>query len=198
VSVAPDEGMQLMAQRFAANRITAEAEPEADPGAAGFTGEFAVFGALAASLGSAAREMRAWRMSAAAAAADWDKVHPIEIPPGTGYNLAGQQNAAGTYDQPDSWQPGGGWAWQIFGWSIAFGVGTTSFSIWYDSPNDPSNIIIGPMATPGRWEPSDFYLMPNRRIVFTSVGGPLIIGKGSGAEIALDYLPRYIGLKGMH
>lgn len=179
----------LLTQRFAADRHTAEAEPEPVPE---FSGEFAVFGALAANLGAAAREMRASRISAEA---DWSKVHPIEIPPGTGFNLAGSQTTAGTYDQPDSWGPHAGWAWRIFGWSVAFGVGTTSFSIWYDSPLDPSNIILGPLSTAGRWEPSHFYLMPGRRIVFSSVGGPLVIGKGDAAEVALDYLPRYIGLK---
>lgn len=114
----------------------------------------------------------------------WDIAHPIEIP--------GEQiPAAGTIQDPDRLGPQDGWAWRVFGVAIVLGTGATQFSVYYDSPNDPTNLVFQGTQS-GRWEPSHFYLMPNRLLVYQSVGGGLTVGKGCAVEIAIPFLPAYM------
>lgn len=194
MSVSPDEGMQLLQQRYAANEAVSQAAlPEAAAGSPSAGGGFelgAMLGVMvraATSMESMAAELKAARRH------QWEKVHPVEIPP-VDRNLAGSQTTAGIYKDPDRWGPQDGWAWRIFGWTQTLGPGATGYSIYYDDPGDPTNLILASSSS-GRWEPSHFYLTPGRNICFTSQGGPLIVGKGIAAEIAIDYLPTYMGLK---
>jgi hypothetical protein len=188
VSVSPDEGMMLLQQQMAATAAARGAgAPDTAPAAGGEAvagGELGIMVRLAAALESNTAELQRQR---SAAEMTWALVHPIEIPPQ-------QSDAAGTLQDPDRWGPSQGWAWRIFGWTVVLGAGATSFSIWLDSPNDPTNLLFTSSVS-GRWEPSHFYLMPQRQMVFTSVGGGLTVCKGQAAEIAINYLPGYLGLK---
>ena len=182
MTVSPDEGMMLLQQRMHRQDIAA---PEAASPAAGAEvgGELAIMVRLAAALESNAAAIRA---SAAPTQIAWEKCHPIPLHP-----LA--QSAAGTLDD-ERWQPRQGWAWQIMGMAFTLGAGGTSYSVWEDSPNDPTNLQFSATVS-GRWEPNDFFILPGSRLVFTSVGGGLTVCKGKAVEIALDSLPGYLGLK---
>lgn len=183
MSVSPDEGMMLLQQRMHARDVSA---PEATPPAAGaeISGELGIMVRLAAALEA---NTAAIRVANRMAQISWEQCHPINIPPG-------QSNAAGTLDLADVWQPRAGYCWQVIGISFALGAGTTSFSVWEDSPNDPTNIVLT-QAVSGRWEPDDYFMLPGSRLVYTSLGGGLTVSKGKAIEIALDALPGYLGLK---
>ena len=184
MSVSPDEGLQLLAQRYAADQATRQAAPgEPSPAASG--GELDIMVRLAAALESNTAAMDRAR---AAADAAWVRVHPIPLRPQ-------QSNAAQLLADPDGWGPQDGWAWRIFGWTVVLGAGTTSASAWLDSPNSPTNLLFT-TGVSGRWEPSHFFMMPGTQIVWNSVGGGITVCQGNAAEIAINDLPRYMGLKG--
>jgi hypothetical protein len=190
VTVSPDEGMQLLTQRMTADRIVAGADgagPD-DPGGEQFGGE--QLGG-AAGLGIMVRLAAAMEASNAIArtrlAIDrltWERGHPIEIPPG-------QLAAAGTLADPDRYGPSAGFAWRVLGIAFVLGAGATQFSVWLDSPNDPTNLVFQ-SAVSGRWEPAHFFLLPNRQLVYTCVGGGLTVCKGNAFEFAVSELPRVI------
>jgi hypothetical protein len=188
MSVSPDEGMQLLQQRYAAGDAGApqyQPEPAAAAGAGTAGGELGIMVRLAAALES---NTAAINLKRAADDAAWVRVHPIEIAPQ-------QNNAAGVLQDPDRWGPNDGWAWRIFGWTVVLGGGTTQANAYLDSVNDPTNLLFSTTVS-GRWEPSHFYLMSGRQIVWQSVGGGITVCKGNGVEIGINDLPRYMGLKG--
>jgi len=182
MTVSPDEGMMLLQQRMAGRHAVAAADPAAPDDAGG--GGLDIMVRLAAAVEANTAEMR---RGAKVAEWLWDQVHVISIP--------GNQSAvAGTLDDPDRWGPRAGFAWQVMGIPIVMGSGTTSWSVWEDSANDPTNIQLTQTVS-GRWEPSDYFLTPNSRLVYTSVGGGITVGKGKAVEVALNALPGYLGLK---
>lgn len=195
MSVAPDEGMVLLQERMAAAQATRAGRAPRDDGGGGpgryeLDGDAAPGGAqggglevlISATL-AAGRSIE--RMAARfGQAVPWEVAHPIEIP--------GQQNnAAGVITDPDRLGPRDGWAWRVFGVGVQLGAGTTAWNVYYDSVNDPTNWIFGGSVS-GRWEPSHFYLMPNRLLVYQSVGGGITVGKGCAVEIAVPFLPDYM------
>lgn len=210
MTVNPDEGMQLLTQRMSASRHIAEAEAapmERDTTPAGdFGGDQAAAAdgggpglELGAVVGLMTRATTALERHTAAMtrgrSTGWEHIHPVEIPPGpqTGKNIP-QGTPPGVtffYDEPDLWGPADGWAWRINGWTLVLGTGATLWQVWYESPADPTNLVFSSNAS-GRWEPDRFYLMPGRRVVFTSNGGPLTVCKGIGEEIAIAFLPHYL------
>jgi hypothetical protein len=198
--------MQLIAQKMAARRhiAAAEAAPSAAHTAAGgpvdddgqaagpgvdFGATFGLMLRATTALEAATSAMRRGRSTG------WEHVHPVEIPPGPQVTKpipAGAPAATTTYyAEPDTWGPQSGWVWRINGWTIQLGTAATGFSVWYDSPGDPTNLIFSSTVS-ARWEPDRLYLMPERQIVFTGNGGPLIICKGAAEEIAVDFLPHYL------
>lgn len=201
MSVNPDEGMQLITQRMAAERHVAAVDgiSAAESHDGGGPEEEAPALELGAMFGMFARATRALEQASArlgnARSTGWEHVHPIEIPPGPQVSRTVPAGApAGTttfYNEPDLWGPGEGWAWRINGWTIQLGPGATSFSIWIDSVGDPTNLIFSSSVS-GRWEPDRFFLLPNRNVAFTGVGGPLVICKGIGEEMAVGFLPHYL------
>lgn len=202
MTVNPDEGMQLLAQRMSGDRQIAEAEaaPSAafgpGPGAPESGGPGLELGAV---VGLMARATTALEQHTAAMrrgrSTGWEQIHPIELPPGPQVSRPIPNGApAGVtafYTEPDLWGPADGWVWQINGWTFQLGPGATSFSIWYDSPGDPTNLIFT-STVGGRWEPDGFYLMPGRQLCFTSNGGPLVVCKGVAEEIAVGFLPHFL------
>lgn len=182
MTVSPDEGMMLLQQRMAAGQFTPAADDQ--PAGAEVGGELGIMVRLAAALDA---NTAAVRESTRAARFEWEQCHVI--------TLAGNQSAAaGTLDDPDRQQPRAGFAWQVMGISFVLGAGATSFSVWEDSPLDPTNIVFSSTVS-GRWEPSDYFMLPGTRLVYTSAGGGLTVGKGKAVEIALNALPAYLGLK---
>lgn len=181
MSVSPDEGMMLLQQRMHRSDIQAPDTPE--PGAE-IGGELGIMVRLAAAIEANTATMRA---AAAMARFDWEQCHPVE--------LAGAQNgAAGVIDDPDRYGPRQGWVWQLMGWTVVLGSGTTSATVYEDSPNDPTNIAFSTTVS-GRWEPSDYFILPGARFIWQSVGGGITLGKGKAIEIAVDTLPGYLGLR---
>lgn len=204
MTVNPDEGMQLLTQRMIGDRHTAAANPpfdrdqrdDGDDGQAAAAGPGFELGAVIGLMtrATSALEQASARMRGPAMAA-WEHIHPIEIPPGPQVSKTiGESFPAGVsdfYDEPDLWGPREGFAWRINGWTFVLGSGATSFSIWYESPADPTNLIFTSTAS-GRWEPDRFLLMPGRRVVFTSSGGPLTVCKGIAEEMTVGFLPHYL------
>ena len=187
MTVSPDEGMQLLQQRMAAGQFPLDepADPAGGPEpdeVAG--GELGIMVRLAAALEGNTAAVRA---AGVRSRLDWSACHLIEIPPM-------QQAAAGTLDDPDRWGPNDGWVWQVMGVAVVLGAGGTSWSVWEDSANDPTNLQLT-SAVSGRWEPSDYFMMPGSRLVYTSAGGGLTVCKGKAVEIAIDALPGYLGLR---
>lgn len=205
MSVNPDEGMQLLTQRLAANRAVASvgrdgstASTIPDSGGDELDGQAPGL-ELGAMFGMFARATRALEQANAsmrnARSTGWDHIHPIEISPGSQTaRVVPNGSPAGTsffYSEPDLWGPADTWAWRINGWTLVLGAGATSFSIWYDSSGDPTNLIFTSSVS-GRWEPDRFFLMPGRNIAFSSVGGPLIVCKGIAEEMSVGFLPHYM------
>ena len=211
MTVNPDEGMQLLTQRIVASRHIAEVaaapfERETDIGQNGDSSTGAAASAagpgfeLGAVVGLMTRATSALEHATAAMRGgqrftEWSHIHPIEIPPGPQVSRPVPAGSpAGTtafYEEPDLWGPNDGYVWRINGWSFVLGAGATSFSIWYDSPGDPTNLILTQTVS-GRWEPDRFILMPGRNVVFTSSGGPLLVCKGIAEEMTVGFLPHYL------
>ena len=190
MSVSPDEGMQLLSQRYAANQAVAQAAlpPEPHDGNMPAASGLDIMARLAVALESNTAALTAQAARQRRFEEAWGRVAPIEIPPQ-------QSQGAGTLQDPDRWGPGQGWAWRLFGWTVVLGAGTTAASVWLDSPNDPTNLLFT-TGVSGRWEPSHFYLMPERNLVWTSVGGGITVCKGNAVQIAINDLPLYMGFKG--
>lgn len=202
MSVAPDEGLQLLQQRMAADAAVRYGQAPRDdggqgpgpyehpagdvPGAqGGADGPGGLTFALSVMLqASRSLERLAGRLGNPHAPVPWEIAHPIEVP--------GRQIAtAGIIQDPDILGPQDGWAWRVFGVFLQMGAGATSWAVYYDNVNDPTNQIFGQTVS-GRWEPSHFYLMPNRQLVYQSIGGGLTVGKACAVEIAVPYLPAYM------
>jgi hypothetical protein len=179
VTVSPDEGMMLLQQRMAGDRAIAAADPAAPDDTGG--GSLAIMVRLAAAIEA---NTATHRYIASREQIAWENSHLIEIPPG-------QLATAGTLDDPDRYGPRAGFAWRVLGISFILLAGTTSFTVWMDSPNDPTNEVFASTVS-GRWEPSHFFLLPGRRLVYTSVGGGLTVSKGNAFEFSLDAVPRAI------
>lgn len=181
MTVSPDEGMMLLQQRMHARDVSGPAGsvPAAEAG-----GELGIMVRLAAAIEDNTATMRA---IGRANQRIWEQCHVITIP-------GGQLAGAGTLDDPDRFGPRAGFAWQVVGVTFALGAGTTSFSVYEDSAASPVNIVLT-QAVSGRWEPSDYFLLPGSRLVYTSAGGGLTVGNGKAIEIGLDALPGYLGLK---
>jgi hypothetical protein len=183
-----DAGMSRIRSLLLGRRPEEEAEdetgPPPGPGAeAEAAAGLAVVARLGASIdGLCDRLDRQARIDRAA----WKLVHPIEP--------AGSQSAAAGPISDERWGPQSGWAWRVFGVSVTLGAGATRWDVYYDSPNDPTNWIFG-AATSSRWEPSHFYLMPERSLVFTGTGGGITVSKWAAAEIDVRVLAWYLGLK---
>lgn len=113
--------------------------------------------------------------------------HPLDLAPD-------QSTAAGTLDKPDKWGPKTGWIWHITRLTVVGGAGTTSITAYKDSVADPSmqaNSITGTAPVTLQWEPRLLLLVPNRKLVFASVGGGITVN-GEGVEIAIPWIAEYL------
>jgi hypothetical protein len=161
-----------------------EAPPRPAPGPApGAGAELDIMARLTVCLDgltTAARQLAAARDRARLS---WEECHLIDIPPA-------QSTAAGTIDPPDIWQPRAGWVWNILLLAGTLGASGTGMSVYRDAAV-PTNLLLGPV-TSGLWEPKGLFLMPGRRLVWTSAGDALTVSTGIAVEIAIDKLPAYL------
>jgi hypothetical protein len=113
--------------------------------------------------------------------------HPLDLAPD-------QSTGAGLIDKPDKWGPKTGWIWHITRLTVVGGAGTTTITAYKDSSADPSmqaNSITGTAPVTLQWEPRLLLLLPNRKLVFSSVGGGVTVN-GEGVEIAVPWIAEYL------
>lgn len=122
-------------------------------------------------------------LRAAAAPVRWEDCHPVPLAP-----VASPNGVAGTIND-ERWEPREGFAWHIVAVSVVFGAGTTLATVYRDAVGAQNQR--NSQATGFLWEPKAEILLPNSRLVFTSVGGPITVS-GDAIEISLDFLPTYL------
>jgi hypothetical protein len=113
--------------------------------------------------------------------------HPLDFTPD-------QRASAGTLDVPDKFGPKTGWIWHITRLSLVGLAGATGLSVFKDSPLDPSfqlNSVTGAAPVSLLWEPRLLLLLPNRKLVFSSVAGGFTVN-GEGVEIAMPWIAEYL------
>jgi hypothetical protein len=113
--------------------------------------------------------------------------HPLDFTPD-------QRATAGTLDVPDKFGPKTGWIWHITRLSIVGLAGATTLSVFKDSTADPSmqaNSVTGTAPVSLIWEPRLLLLLPNRKLVFSGVGGGFTVN-GEGVEIAMPWIAEYL------
>lgn len=182
MTVQPDQGLQLLSAQLQQGRHAAP-QPAGTEAAADLS-IGAVIGRLttAVQANTSAIE-RSWSLTQTR----WKSLHPIDLAP------AQTTTAGQVTNPPDGWGPQDGLAWRVFSWTVALGAGTTSASVYRDAVV-PNNLLFQFNGS-GLWEPTHTYLLPGQQLVWNSVGGGITLSGGRGLEIALDELPRYLGLK---
>jgi hypothetical protein len=180
MTVGPDEGMQLIAQRMAAHNATAagtHADAAGDPGAPGGGTELELMAGLAVALRANTRALEAPRRRGI----PWSIAHPIPLNP-----IASAQ--AGPLSD-ERWGPREGWAWHITAVCVVFGSGTTQATIYRDSQQ--AQYQRNQQSVSFLWEPRGQYLLPQQTLCFSSVGGGITVS-GDAVEIDIGFLPDYI------
>lgn len=178
--IRPDEGMSALFPRGGP-------APAAAPPAPGVTAELDIMGRLAVCLDGVAGAMQKLAEQRERARLSWEECHPVDLTPGIS---PGTPPAAGVIDEPDTWGPRQGWAWQIL-WQVGIlGPAGTLMTAYRDAPI-PANTLFASTVS-GVWEPKALILLPGRRLVWSSAGDMLTVTAGQAVEIAIDKLPAYL------
>lgn len=169
MSVAPDEAMS---QLYAGLRPPAQ-EPQEQPGPAL---ELGARLEIALDKVSTALTQSRRRFT-------WDECHLVDIAPA-------QSAAAGVLDPTDIWGPRQGFVWHVLLVAAILGPSGTSMTLYRDAATPVNTVLTSTVS--GLFEPSGLYLMPGRRMVWSSAGDALTVCAGIAAEIDVNRLPDYL------
>lgn len=173
-TIRPDQGMSAL--------FPADAMPAAPAAAA--TADAGIWGRLEVCLDGVTAAMQRLAEQRERARLSWEECHPIDLTPGT------TGATAGIIDEPDTWGPRQGWAWQVL-WQVGLlGPAGTLMTAYRDAPV-PTNVLFESTVS-GLWEPKGLLLMPGRRLIWASAGDALTVPAGQAVEIAIDKLPAYL------
>lgn len=179
--VNPDEGMQLITQRMAADRITDGAGPETSPAGLELDADINFVLALRSAVEANTRALRGPRPRI-----PWEACHPVPLNP---INLS-----AGATGSDERWEPREGVAWHVVRVGVVSQTATAA-AVFRDTPAAGAwqvqafTMAAGAFAAP--WEPRGLILLPGQRLVWTATGGTATVN-GDAIEVDLDWLATYL------